>query len=596
MTKKASLPTWKLNDLYSGPNDPAIARQMSKAKKGALAFAKKYRGKVSKQLGSVKKAKGMLEAYEEACEAVVKPVVFASLRFAETSTEPGRGAFLQGLRSQANEIYNLLIFFELELLKAKRSELSKLAKQKDFQEYRNYLLQLQKQSAHRLSEREEQIFSDKALTGASAFVRLFTEEHSRARYEFRKGKKTLQLSETETLHFLHSGKRAERKEAARAMSEGLKAHAHRYAFIYNMLVLDKKTNDRYRSFENAEQSRHLANHTDQKSVDALVSSVRGSFRLVEDFYLHKKELLGLKTLYDYDRYAPVAKSSKQVSWKQAKEWVVDAFFEFSEEFGVAAKRFFDEKWIDAADRPGKRGGAFCQMGYPGMHPWVFMNFRGSMRDVFTLAHELGHGIHGYFMREEQSYLNFDPPLTVCETASVFSEMILFRHLQERIRSERQMQALLVQKIDDIFATVQRQTSMYLFEKDVHEGVRKSGELEVAELNRIWRKRQEEMYRGSVTLTANYDYWWSYIPHFMGSPFYVYAYSFGELLTLALYQQFESGAVKNFEEKFLSMLAAGSSQSPHELVRPFGAKLSEKSFWNQGTRFIANMIKDLKALS
>ena len=326
----------------------------------------------------------------------------------------------------------------------------------------------------------------------------------------------------------------------------------------------------------------------------MVKAVRSSYKDVGNYYDLKRKLLKLKKLYDYDRYAPTFGKSSSIPFLKAKDWVIEAFKEFDSEFGKIAKLFFTKKWIDAQKREGKRGGAFCSFCTPDIHPYVFMNYNGSMRDVFTLMHELGHGIHAYLMGE-QSYLSFDTPLTIAETASVFAEQNLFHYLVERAKTPKSRLNLYLQQIESVIATTHRQTSMFLFERDLHSEVGSSGELSTERINQIWRNRQEEMFKDSVELTSEYDLWWSYIPHFIHTPFYVYAYSFGQLLALGFD---EMNAVDNrkFAGKYRGFLSAGNSLSPKELLKPFNVDVDKADIWKKGVKTFRGMVKEAENLA
>ncbi len=591
MTTK-TLPTWNLKDLYSSPEDQNLASTLHGAGKAAAKFEKKYRGKLAQKAKSPGSFASLLEEYSDIYETAASPVIYASLRFAETSSDPARGALLQQMRAEHTAIVRHLLFFDLEILKIPAGAIKKLVDAAPMKPFKNYMKQVLSGKKHRLSEPEERLLADKALTGRSAFSRLFDEEMGAAEYIVKQGKGHKKLSQTEVLNLLHHSKRPVRREAARSLSEGLKSNSRRTAYIYNTLIEDKAVNDRYRRYSASEDARHMDNQISREMVDALCEAVQESYSLVQNYYRFKKKVLGVPSLYDYDRYAPVASSEKKISYVKARELILESFASFSEDFAGVAELFFKNNWIDARERKGKRGGAFCQMGTPSMHPYVFINYSGSMRDVFTLAHELGHGIHGYLM-QGQNYLNYDVPLTVCETASVFSEMLLFDHLKTHESSPKELFALSMHKIESIFATVYRQISMFLFERDVH-AAREHGELLPEEYGQLWMARQKEMFKNSVTLEDGYQWWWSYIPHFIHTPFYVYAYAFGELLTLSLFKQYEEKP-EGFPQKFMELLASGGSKSPADLVRPFRVNMKSAEFWRGGVSVIEDMMKDTKKL-
>lgn len=586
-----SLPTWNLRDLYKSPKDKQIQADLEQASKRAKRFGKRYRGTLLEVTKKPKAFRPILEEYAEIYTILAKPSIYAGLRFAETSAEPSRGAFVQQVRAAYTDISKELFFFNLEIQDLPNSRIKKLLAAKALTDFQNYLYQVSIGKRHSLTEELERLTADKSLTGRSAFIRLFDEEMGAARYLTKiPGKKQKSMSQTEVLDLLHSSDGKKRKAGAVAISRGLKENIRRTTYIYNTLIQDKAINDTYRSYRNPEDSRHQANQISHDMVDALCDAVTETYSVVQNYYRFKKKVIGVRTLYDYDRYAPIGAKEIKISYPKAKKLILDSFEKFSPEFADVARLFFDKNWIDAQKRVGKRGGAFCQMGTPQAHPYVFINYSGTMRDVFTLAHELGHGIHGYLMREN-NYLNYDVPLTVCETASVFSEMLLFEHLKSTGRSGEELFGLTMHKIESIFATVYRQISMFLFERDVH-AARKAGELLPDTISQLWMKRQKEMFRSSITFTPGYEFWWSYIPHFIHTPFYVYAYAYGELLTLALYQQYKSSG-KTYPTKFMQLLSEGGSKKPTDLLKPFRINMRKKTFWLMGIDAIEELLTDAK---
>ncbi len=532
--------------------------------KKATKFKQRYKGKLTEK--NLKKA---LIEYEKICEIAEEAQCYSYLRFAETSLDPKRGQDLQLAQELGVKFSNEMLFFELEIPKVLKK------KPKTFGRFNNYLSKVLDRAKHNLSEREEGIFSKKALTGAGALVRLFDEEWGAQKFIVQ-GKA---LSESEALNLLYDPNRNRRVAAHKAVTDALKEQSKRITLVFNTLALDKSINDQYRGFKNPEDSRHMANETDKNEVDSLIRAVSGSYKIVQDFYKLKAKLLKLKTLKDYDRYAPIGASRAKYSLREARKLVVGAFSDLSTDFGKLADRFFKDNWIDAENRKGKRSGAFCSFVTARTHPVVFINYHGSLRDVFTLAHELGHGIHAVKMKEAGS-INFDTPLTIAETASVFAEMLLFNHIKVKL-NKRELISMYVAKIENIIATVYRQTSMFQFERLLHQE-RKSGELSTERINFLWRSTQKQMFGKSVELTKEYDYWWGYIPHFVHTPFYVYAYAYGELLTLGLYEQFQKTG-SSFVPKYEALLSAGASKTPNELLSPFAPNI--EYFWKYGIKQI-----------
>jgi oligoendopeptidase F len=426
-----------------------------------------------------------------------------------------------------------------------------------------------------------------------AFVRLFNEELSLKRFRTSNSANGTTASESELLGKLRVASRSERKKAATFFTRGLHEESRRLTFIFNTLARDKQVEDRYRHFATPEAARHIDNETTQETVDALAGAVAASYGMVQDFYRFKQKLLKVDTLYDYDRYAPLPGAAQRFSFEEAKKIILTAFGSFSPAMATIAKEFFDKKWIDAAPRNGKRSGAFCMFVTPDLHPYVLVNYQEKADDVMTLAHELGHGIHAYLARK-QHFLNFYMPLTVAETASVFGEMLVFDHLRRTLKRPEDRFALIVGKIESIFATVHRQISMYRFEQDLHKNIQTEGELTTERISALWRTRQQEMFDKAVTLTKDYDIWWSYISHFIHTPFYVYSYAFGELLTLALFARYQTDGSK-MAAAYLDLLEKGGSESPDDLVKAFGINLRDKAFWEGGLKMIQDLIDEAKAL-
>ncbi len=595
--KQEVLPEWNLSDLYEGFEDSKIAHTLRVQKKRVKAFEARYRGKINSLAGRPKEIMRMLREYESIYLETGKPLIFSSLKFAESTLQPKAGAFMQAMRKEYTQITQQMLFVDLELLALDERKFSVLVRDKALRPLRHYLKKLQKSRPHRRSEEVERVVQDMNLTGRSAFTRLFEEETGGRRYRMknpeRVGPRVLELSQSGILNYLYSPNSRERKAAASAFTAGLKEDSRRTTYIFNTLLEDKRVSDAHFKFNSPEASRHMENEIEQSMVDVMSEVVAANYKIVQSFYSFKKDVLKTKELFDYDRYAPIKSSKKVYSWDDAQRLVLSAFYNFSSRFGEIAQEFFDRGWIDAAKRDGKRGGAFCSYTTPDKHPYVFINFEGNIRDVFTLAHELGHAIHGYLMRD-QSYLNFETPLTLAETASIFSEMVLFESLKSTMPSKEERRAMYIAKIESIFATVFRQISMYRFEQDLHKARRERGELATADINAIWRKRQEEMFASSVTLTSDYDYWWGYIGHFIHTPFYVYAYAFGELLCLSLYAKYKKEG-DDFVPKLTKLLAAGGSESPEELLRPLKIDLRNREFWQGGIRFISRLVNEARSI-
>ncbi|WP_096020649.1 M3 family oligoendopeptidase [Campylobacter lanienae] len=540
--------------------------------------ANEFKAKFSQNLSNlnVNEFQNAMSEYEEILSGIGKIMSYAYLKFAkDTST----GAFLAKYEEICAKIEEIVLFFEIEFNELK-SEI-----QNNFisntPKFSYYLENLAKNKPHQLSFLEERILLRTANTGASAFSRLFDESMARARFEFR----GQSLKEEEILSKLSSDDREIRKEAAIALSQGLKPMQHLLTYIYNMIKTDLKNSCELRGYEYGESSRHLSNQIEKSSVDALIKASENSFDLVSKFYDKKREILGFDKLYDYDRYAPLGGDEK-MEFDEAKSIVIKAFSEFSPLFGDLAKRAFDENWCDVYPDENKQAGAFSHSASSDIHPFVLLNFTGRRRDLFTLAHELGHSIHQY-LSYSVGYLSSHTPLTTAETASVFCEMLVFEYIKNSLPKEQRV-ALLAGKIEDIFATLYRQINFTTFERRIHSY---EGEISSDEIDRIWLEESKKMFGESLILNDYYKIWWSYIPHFIHSPFYCYAYSYAQLLVLALFGLYKSGKCENFVEIYTKFLSLGGSKSPKELVGMFGFDIDDEKFWNIGIDQVANLVNE-----
>jgi len=572
---------WDLTPLFSSINE---AEEFLKE---TLFRAKDFEKKYKNRLYTLNKEEfiEVLKEYEDILENIGRSLTYIYLIFA---TDSSKGNFLASFQELATKIEEHLIFFELEFIHLP------IDKQQRFIDnagiYKYYLIHLQEESYYKLSEKEEKILMKKDLTSSSAFVRLFDETLSKLKF-FYKGEK---LSEEEVLSKLYSSDRNERKKAQVSLTTGLKTKLDLLTFIYNQVKKDWKIDYiEIRGYENPEDVRHLSNRVSKKSVDALINITNEHTYLVSEYYNIKKKLLGYEKLYDYDRYAPIKLTSKttEISFEEAKEMVLNAFKNFSKTFYEIALKAFEEKWIDVYPKEGKRGGAFSHSATPKAHPYVLLNYTNQRRDVFTLAHELGHAIHQY-LAKDVGYLNQDTPLTTAETASIFAEMLLFDEIKKSLSKEELIE-IYASKLEDIFATLFRQIVFTNFERRVHNS---DNELKTEDLNRIWIEENRKMFGKSLYLTKNYEIWWSYIPHFIHSPFYCYAYSYAQLLVLTLYKLYKEG-FKNFEEKYIKFLSQGGSIPPKKQFEElFGLDIDKENFWEKGIEIVKNMINEFKGLT
>lgn len=578
--------TWDLTDLY--PNGEALQTAMSEAATRGKAFAESYRGKVA-GLGVVELAKA-LEELGDVQDTVGRGYTYAYLAWSTNTADEALGAQLQTVREGYTAIAQSILFFDLEWSAVEDDTATALLADERLADYRHYLEVLRLTKPYQLSEPEEKILVDKSVTGRGAWNRFFDETTGSIRFDL-DGKK---VTQQEVMAQLYVTDRDRREEAALAFTDGLKANIRPLSFIFNTILADKASDDRLRGYPNWLTSRNLSNEVQDEVVESLVASVTSRFDIVGRFYRLKARLLGLDQMMDFDRYAPVGEADTRYTWGQAESIVRDAYTEFDPRMGAIAGEFFDKRWIDARLAPNKRSGAFSHGAVPSAHPYVLVNFTGKIRDVQTLAHELGHGVHQYLSRQ-QGIFHADTPLTTAETASVFGEMLVFQRLMAAESDPANRLAMLVSKIDDSIATVFRQVAMNRFEDRIHSDRRTKGELSVDALSEAWIETQTSMFDGAVTLGEHYRYWWSYIPHFLHTPGYVYAYAFGELLVLALYAKYkEEGA--GFPERYLELLASGGSDWPHVLVARLGIDLTDLSFWNRGLDAIDALVTEAEGLA
>ncbi len=583
---------WDLTDLYAGADDPRIDADLDQAKERAERFADAHRGRI----GALEPADlaVAVDELEGISELVGRAGAFAGLLFAQDTSDPRHGALLQHVQERSSAIQNALVFFELEWVGLDDAAAEALLADPALAGRRHHLESARRYRPHVLGEAEEQILEDLSNTGERAWSRLFDEVLGSARFSLEDGGETLDLSEEEVLSRLYHPERETRRRAAASLTQGLRANERVLGFIFNVLTQDKATRDRLRSYPHPKRSRNLANEIDDETVDALLAATERGFPTVARYYRLKAKLLGLDRLEDYDRYAPLGEAQGVRSFDDARRIVLDAYGDFSPRMAEIADLFFERRWIDAELRPGKRGGAFSASTVPSVHPYVLLNYTGNLRDVMTVAHELGHGVHQYLARD-RGLFEQDTPLTTAETASVFGEMLVFRSLVSQESDPRNRLALLCGKLEDAFATVSRQVVMTRFEEKLHAARRSEGELATPRVNELWLEANRPMFGDSVNLSEDYGYWWLYIPHFVHSPFYCYAYAFGELLVLALLRRFdEEGA--SFVPKYEALLAAGGSQAPPALLAKLGLDITDPAFWDGGLAVLDGMVSEAEEIA
>lgn len=587
---------WNLDHLYAADSgrsaEDAIDLDMKQALQRAEAFAGRYRGRIS-EISAAELAEA-IDEYERIQEPIGRASSYSGLKFAADTSAPAHGALLQHVQELGTAIRNALVFFELEWVGVDDDHCRALLADPALAKRVHLLDSMRRYRPHVLTEPEERLLEETANTGERAWGRLFDEILGAARFDFEEDGATVKMSEEEVLSLLYDPDRAKRKAAAASLTAGLRENAHVLAFIFNTLVQGKATEDRLRTYDDPMASRNLANEIDGASVTALMTTCESGHDMVQRYYRLKARLLGIEQLEDYDRYAPIGETLGITSFDEAKRIVLEAYRDFSPEMAEVAARFFDEGWIDAELREGKRGGAFSASTVPSAHPYVMLNYTGNLRDVMTVAHELGHGVHQYLARE-QGLFEQDTPLTTAETASVFGEMLVFRRLLKEEQDPKARLALLCGKIEDAFATVFRQVVMTRFEEKLHAARRSEGELTIERISELWLEANRPMHGDAVHLSDDYAWWWLYIPHFVHSPFYCYAYAFGELLVLALIRRYdEEGAA--FVPRYLGLLQAGGSDSPPELLKRVGLDIADPAFWSGGLELLREMVDEAETLA
>ena len=583
-----NLPEWNLSDLYSAPDSVAFKTDLAKAEKLAADFAAVYRGKVTVMDGAGL-AKAIAE-YEQLADLGGRIGSYAQLYYVGDTTDSNRAKFYGDVNSKMTEFSTHLLFFELELNRIDDATLAEAMKVPALAHYKPWLDNLRAEKPYQLDDKIEQLFLEKSQTASGAFNRLFDE--TMAALKFKVGGKELALESTLTLMQSPDGKK--RKAASDALAKTFGANVKLFTLITNTLAKDKEISDKWRGFKDIAAARHLSNRVEPEVVDALVAAARAAYpRLSHRYYAMKAKWLGKKKLMHYDRNAPLPLDTKrEIPWADAQATVLKAYGDFSPEMASIAKTFFDKKWIDAPVRPGKAPGAFAHPTVPSAHPYVLLNYLGKTRDVMTLAHELGHGVH-QVLAAKQGALMASTPLTLAETASVFGEMLTFQSMLAQTTDKKKRKILLAGKTEDMINTVVRQIAFYTFERKVHEA-RKSGELTPDQLNAFWMEVQRESLGPAIEFGKGYETFWTYIPHFIHSPFYVYAYAFGDCLVNSLYARYRESEV-GFQEKYFTMLKAGGTKHHSELLKPFGLDATDPAFWQKGLSVISGMIDELETL-
>ncbi|KIZ40936.1 MULTISPECIES: M3 family oligoendopeptidase [Rhodopseudomonas] len=591
--KPVKLPEWNLSDLYPGIDAPEVARDLDKIDAECVAFEADFKGRLAEETakdGGGLWLAGAVKRYEAIDDLAGRLASFAGLIHAGDSVDPDIAKFYGDVSERLTAASVHLLFFGLELNRVDDSVIETAMQTPELGHYRPWIEDARKDKPYQLEDRVEQLFHEKSQTGYGAFNRLFDQTISSLRFKLA-GR---ELAIEPTLTLLQDRDPKKRKAAGQALAKTFKANERTFALITNTLAKDKEISDRWRGFQDVADSRHLANRVEREVVDALVGSVRAAYpKLSHRYYALKARWFGKKTLAHWDRNAPLPfAATGSIAWPDAQQMVLTAYQAFSPEMAGIAKRFFTDRWIDAPVRPGKAPGAFSHPTTPSAHPYVLMNYQGKPRDVMTLAHELGHGVH-QVLAAKNGALMAPTPLTLAETASVFGEMLTFKRLLAQTKSAKQRQALLAGKVEDMINTVVRQIAFYSFERAIHTE-RRNGELTAERIGQIWLSVQGESLGPAIEIKPGYENFWMYIPHFIHSPFYVYAYAFGDCLVNSLYAVYEK-AQEGFADRYLAMLSAGGTKHYSELLKPFGLDAKDPTFWDGGLSVISGMIDELETM-
>jgi oligoendopeptidase F len=586
-TNTQTLPVWDLSDLYPGPDSPALQTDLAEAELAAKSFKGRYAGKLTSM--APEQIAAAISEYEHVEERLGRIMSYAQLLFSSDSSNSNYGQFYQTMSESVTDISSHLIFFTLEINRLDDAELErKLAASASLRRYQPWLRDLRVFRPHQLSDEIEELLHDKEVTGQSAWSRLFDETVVGMRVRVANE----QLTVNAALEKLSDSDRAVRKAAGEAIGSAFLERIRLFSLITNTKAKDKEIIDRWRHYPHAESNRNLSNMVEDEVVDALVQAVVAAYpRLSHRYYMMKAKWLGLEKLAHFDRNAPLpGDDDRKFTWGEARDRVLHAYRAFSPEMAKVGQRFFDSAWIDVPPREGKGGGAFSHPTVPSAHPYLLLNYHGRSRDIMTLAHELGHGVH-QVLAGGQGYLMAGTPLTLAETASVFGEMLTFRSMLDSASAD-QRRFMLTSKVEDMLNTVVRQIAFFRFEMKVH-AERRNGELMPERIGEIWREIQTESLGPAFEFSPEYDVYWAYIPHFVHSPFYVYAYAFGDCLVNTLYSVFQTGH-PGFQVKYLEMLRAGGTKRHKELLAPFGLDASDPGFWTKGLNVISGFIDELEA--
>lgn len=588
---ESNLPVWDLSDLYSSPEAPELGRDLSQVADAARNFAAQYRGKLSALVGAPQGGEALAEAiraYEAMEDTLGRAMSYAGLLYATDNTNPVNAKFYGDMQERVTQISTDLLFFTLELNRLEDEAMAAALMAPALAHYAPWLRDQRMMRPYQLSDEIETLLHEKSVSGRGAWNRLYDETLGRLTFDIDGAPVALEAA----LHHLSDKEPAKREAAAKSLAKVFEANIGTFTLVTNTLAKDKEIEDRWRRFDDIASSRHIANCVEPEVVAALVDAVRKSYpQLSHRYYALKAKWLGLDKLEYWDRNAPLPEADDaHIPWASARETVLTAYRGFTPKMADIAERFFDNGWIDAPLRPGKATGAFAHPTVPSAHPYVLVNYQGKTRDVMTLAHELGHGVH-QVLAAGQGTLMADTPLTLAETASVFGEMLTFRKLLADTKDPKRRKAMIAGKVEDMLNTVVRQIAFYTFERRIHTARRK-GELTAEQIGKIWMEVQGESLGPAIHLGEGYETYWCYISHFIHAPFYVYAYAFGDCLVNSLYAVYAQ-ASEGFAERYLDMLSAGGTLRHKELLAPFGLDASDPAFWDKGLSVIRGLIDELE---
>jgi oligoendopeptidase F len=580
---------WDLSDLYAGVDDPRINQTMDELMRASTEFATTYRGTVNVPGGpSVEHLLAGLKALEDLSDALARLAYYSGLAYQADTQDTEIRDLYQRVEQHLTAVQNTILFFDLEWQAVDDAAAERLLADPRLSEYAHHLKVQRLLKPHTLTEAEEKIVNEKDVTGVNAWDRLFTEMTAALMIPVERDGKVEQVTLDAALTLVRDPNRAVRKAAHDAVYDLLSKQEQTRAFVYDAIVQDRLTMDRLRHYPNPMAARHLANQIEPEAVERMLDVVEANYPLAHEYWRLKQRLLGLDQLTIYDQYAPLGKTARQLSYDETREMVVQALNGFTPRFADIAREFFDKNWIDAEVRPGKSGGAFCAAVTPSLHPYILCNYTDTQRDALTVAHELGHGIHFYIAGQTQNIFNFHPSLPVSETASVFAEMTVFDHLVQRQATPADQLALLTGTIEDIFATVFRQTVLTRYEQKAY-GARQARRLTPDMLKEFWWDANAPYYGDALKMTEGYRWGWSYIPHFIGTRFYTYSYVFGELLVLALYGMYREQG-QSFVPGYIALLEKGGNGTPAEQLAPLGVDFRDPDFWQKGFNELARLLK------